>query len=75
MEADIYSFGKVLEGLEFQKCKKDPMAGNNAKKLKQFQLMIEGMTNKDRYQRWTITDVYQCIFSKLKKVKRLRSLS
>ena len=37
--------------------------------------MIEGMTIKDRYQRWTITDVYQCIFSKLKKVKRLRSLS
>jgi hypothetical protein len=37
--------------------------------------MIEGMMTKDRYQRWTISDVYQCTFSKLKKVKRLRSLS
>jgi hypothetical protein len=37
--------------------------------------MVEGMVTKDRHQRWTLTDVYQCIFTKLKKVKRMRSLS
>lgn len=37
--------------------------------------MIRGMTARDRYQRYTISDVYQCLFSKLKKVKRLRSRS
>ncbi len=37
--------------------------------------MIEGMTAKDRHHRWSLSEVYQCIFHKLKKVKRMRSLS
>jgi len=75
LEGDIYSFGKVLEQLQFGKCKKDQTGSDHKKRAGEYQTMIEGMTAKDRYMRWTINDVYQCIFSKLKKVKRLRSLS
>ena len=44
-EGDVYSFGKVLEKLEFGKCKKDSSSGDNGKRLKQFMTMIEGMTH------------------------------
>lgn len=37
--------------------------------------MIKGMVAKDRFQRYTLTDVYQTLFSKLKKVRRMRSRS
>ena len=37
--------------------------------------MIYGMLTKDRHRRLSINEVYKCIFSKLGKVKRMRSLS
>ncbi len=74
-EGDVYSFGRILEKLDFSQNKKEQGKADNAKKIEEYGTMIQGMVAKDRYQRWLLTDIYQCLFSKLKKVKRLRSRS
>lgn len=40
LQADIYSFGKILEKLEFRKCKKEASTVDNKKKIEEYELMI-----------------------------------
>ena len=37
--------------------------------------MIESMIAKERHRRLSLNEVYKCLFSKLKKIQRMRSLS
>ena len=71
--ADVFSFGRILQRLNFHKCKKD--GKEHSGRLEEIDSMIERMLEKDRELRATLNDVYHCFFSRLKKVKRMRSLS
>jgi serine/threonine protein kinase len=76
LDADIYSMGKILEKLEFKKCKKDTNSSvDHSKRIETILNLIDAMTVKDRTERITLNEVYQTLFPNKKKVKRLRSLS
>ena len=46
MEADIFSFGRILQKLNFAKCKKD--SKDHSKRLEEIETIMEGMLEKDR---------------------------
>jgi hypothetical protein len=49
LEADVYGMGKVLEKLDFRKCKKDASNSHDlTKRTEDILGMIEGMITKDR---------------------------